>query len=376
MLLAAAGLLLRSLAKAASTDVGFEPQRAVAFDLSLPDATYQNNEQRLAFVRDALPRLRAIPGVEAAGAGLGVPFSGRGPGEYISRSDQPENRTLGRIDYISDGYLEALGAKVLAGRTLTDADNTTDAPRQVVINRTCAQIFFANEDPVGDTVFVLGNSWRIIGVIADIPDRALDRAPRPFAYAALAFEPRRFSLVVRTSPAGDKVKGADPLSLVPALRAEIQRIDPGLPLANIRTLEQAMSDSLTQRRLILSLIGTFAITALVLACIGLYAVMAYSVIIRRRELCIRAALGAAPRTVLTMVLRDGLRLTLAGLAIGIIGAFAGMRLIASMLYGVSAHDPAVLGSVAALLTVVAIAACWLPALAASRADPASALRAE
>jgi predicted permease len=376
MLLASAGLLLRSLAKVTGNDTGFEPHRAVAFDLSLPGATYGNNEQRLAFLRDALARLRAIPGVDAAGAGLGVPFSGRGPGEYISRPDQPDNQSLGRLDYISGGYLEALGAKLLAGRTLTDADNTANAPRQVVINQMCAQMFFANEDPVGHSIFVLGNSWRIVGVIADIPDRSLDGAPRPFAYAALAFESRRFSLVVRTTSSLENAEALEPLSLVPSLRAAIQRIDPGLPLANIRTLEQAMSGSLAQRRVILSLIGAFAITALALACIGLYGVMAYSVVIRRRELSIRLALGATPAAIARMVLRDGFRLTLVGLAVGLAGAFAGARLIASFLFGVGPHDPFVLGAAACLLAAVAVASCWLPASRAARVEPMTALRSD
>jgi ABC-type antimicrobial peptide transport system permease subunit len=164
--------------------------------------------------------------------------------------------------------------------------------------------------------------------------------------------------------------------LVSEVRTALQELDPGLPIANPRALDYAMAESMTERRLILGLIGAFALTALLLACIGLYGVMAYSVVLRRRELCIRLALGATPKVVRTMMLRDGLRLVLLGLALGLAGAYGGARLISAMLFGVSAHDPAVLTSVAAILAVVALVACWLPAHTASRSDPMEALRAE
>jgi predicted permease len=368
VLLAGAGLLFRSLVKTATVDLGFEPQRVLAFDLSLPATTYKTAEERLAFTRSALERIRALPSVEAAGTGLAVPFAGGGYGEYIGRPNQPDNLTLGRIDFISEGYLEALGTRLLSGRRLEAADNRIGGPRVAVVNQTTIQTFFKTDNPIGEAVTFNGQVWKIVGVIADIPDRKLDGAARPRVYCPYAFRTNDYSVVVRTS--------LTPMTLVSDIRTALQQLDPGLPIANPRALDQAMAESMTERRLILGLIGAFALTALLLACIGLYGVMAYSVVLRRRELCIRLALGAAPKVVRTLVLRDGLRLALLGLAVGLVGAYAGARLISAMLFGVSAHDPAVLGSVAVILALVAVIACWIPALTASRSDPMDALRAE
>jgi predicted permease len=368
MLLTGAGLLFRSMMKATNVDLGFEPHRALAFDLSLPDVTYKNTGQRLEFTRAVLERIRALPGVGAAGTGLAIPFTSGGFGEYLARADLPANGTLGRVDYVSGGYLEALGARLLAGRRLSDSDNQRDAARVMVVNQTAVQTFFPGKNPLGESISFNGNTWQIIGVIADIPDRRLDGAARPFVYCAQAFEPRNYSIVVRTP--------LEPLSLVSSIHSAIEKLDPGLPLANIRTLDQAMANSMTDRRLILGLIGAFAVTALLLACTGLYGVMAYSVVVRRRELCIRLVLGATPRTVRIMVLCDGMRLMAPGLVLGITGAFAGARLIAAMLFGVSAHDPAVYGSVVMITAVVGVAACWFPAVKAARSDLLGALRAE
>jgi predicted permease len=368
VLLVGAGLLFRSLVKTASVSLGFEPQRALAFDLSLPGVTYKDGEQRLAFTRTLLDRIRALPGVEAAGTGLSIPFAGGGYGEYVGRPGRPASYTLGRVDYVSGGYLQALGTQVLSGRSLTDADNQRNGPRVMVISQTAASTFFPKENPLGENVEFSGKTWTVVGVIADLPDKKLDGAARPFVYCPQAFNPQDYSVVVRTS--------LEPLALVPLIRSAVQQLDAGLPLAHVRALDQAMAGSMSARRLILGLIGAFAVTALFLACIGLYGVMAYTVGLRRRELCIRLALGAAPRAVRTMVLRDGLKLVLLGIMLGLGGAYAGSRLIAAMLYGVSAHDPVVLGGVTFILTAVAFVACLLPAIKAARADPVAALRAE
>jgi predicted permease len=368
ILLTGAGLLFRSLVKTTRVDVGFDPAHVLAFDLALPDASYASNEQRLAFTRAALDRIRALPGVEAAGTGLAVPFAGGGYGEYFSTAKPDNNFRLGRVDFISGGYLEGLGVRLLSGRTLADADNYIGAPPVAVINDAAARAVFPDEDPIGQTITFRGRAWTIIGVITDIPDRKLDRAPRPFAYAPQAFIRDNYSMVVRTK--------FDPRTLVTAVRAEIQRLDPGLPLANVRTLDEAMSGSMTERRLILGLIGAFTAVALLLACLGLYGVMAYSVVIRRRELSIRLALGAAPAAVRDLVLRDGLRLTLIGLVVGIAGALASARLITAFLFGTSPHDPVVIAVTTALLLVMAVVSCWLPARRATRVDPMVALRAE
>jgi predicted permease len=366
ILLAGAGLLLRSLANVTSTDPGFEPDRVLAFDLSLPRATYRTSEQRLAFSRTLLTRIRALPGVDAAGAGVAIPFSGRGSGEYFRRTDRPRELVLGRLDFASDGYLDALGARLLAGRFFTPFDNRIDGPRVLVINQTAARTFFPDEEAVGRQINVAANTWTVVGVVANVADRRLDAAPRPFAYAPQVFDPSGLSVAVRTP--------LDPLALTSAIRGEIQRLDSGVPLDNVRALSDALGRSLDQRRLVLNLMAIFALTALLLASIGLYGVMAYSVASRRRELCIRMALGAMRRDVMRGVLGEGARLVVIGLVIGLAGALAATRPLTVQLYRVETYDPVVLAGTTIVLATVALIACWTPAHRATRLNPIAALR--
>jgi predicted permease len=342
----------------------------LAFDISLPDATYATDQARFAFSREVIARIRTLPGVEAAGTGMGIPFSGGNYGEFVRRTDRPrsDNDPIGRINYVSAGYLEALGTRLLAGRRLREADDSADAPRAVVVNEAVVRECFPSEDPIGQNLSILGQEWRIVGVVADVPDRQLDEPSNWFVYVPHVFNPTRFSIVVRTS--------LEPLSLVGAIRGEIQHLDPTLPLANIRTLDAAMGDSMSQRRMVLGLIGSFAGAALLLACIGLYGVMAYSVAIRRRELSIRLALGAERRNVIGLILGDSALLTSVGLILGVAGALGAARLLASQLYRVSSHDPLVIAGTTGAVFVVALFACWLPAWRATQVNPVQALRAE
>jgi predicted permease len=405
VLLTAAGLLMRSLANTATADPGFEPARVLAFDVSLPGATYTTNEKRMTFWNQLRARIAAVPGVDQAGEGMAIPFSGGGFGEYFSLPGQTDEKDfrLGRLNYVSPGYLEALGTRLIAGRFLTDADNifipppappapnaanTASAarpanapnaananaaanaanapPRPVVINQTASRILFGARSAIDQPIIVAGGQWRVVGVIKDVTDRRLDAANRPFAYVPQLFNPGNYSMVVSTR--------LDPASLVNSVRAEIVKLDPGVALANPRALNDAMSQSLTPRKTMLSLVGAFALTALVLACIGLYGVMAYSVGTRRREICIRMALGAERGTVIGHVLKDGVRLMAVGLVLGAAIALALAQLIRSELYQVSSSDPLVIvGSIASVATV-AILACWMPAWRAARFDPISSLR--
>lgn len=370
VLLVGAGLLLRSLERTIETDPGFEPQHVLAFDLSLPDTTYPTDEARFAFSRAAVARLRALPGVEAAGTGMGIPFSGGAFGEFVGRVDQPapEDNPTARINYVSEGYLEALGARVLAGRLLRESDNHADAPGVIVVNEATVARYFPGENPIAQSLAMLGREWRIVGIVADVADRRLDQPSDTFLYVPHVFNPERFSIVVRTS--------LDPLSLVGGIRRELEGLDPSLPLANVRALDDAMHGSMSQRRIVLGLIGSFAGAALLLACVGLYGVMAYSVALRRRELSIRLALGATRRDVITLIIRNGLVLTSLGLALGVAGAFGAGRLLAHQLYEVSSHDPLVIAGTLLVVALVALLACWVPARRAARMDPVEALRAE
>jgi predicted permease len=369
ILLTSAGLLLRSLANASSVDPGFDPARVLAFDVSLPDATYTAPEKRLAFANELVERLRGLPGVTAAGSGMAVPFSGGGYGEFFRRPDADTlERALGRLDYVSPGYLEAFGARLLAGRALTDADNRADGPPVIVINEAAARTFFPDGQPVGEPLIVAGDTWRIVGVVANIVDRRLDVAPAPFAYAPRAFNMSQISIALRTP--------LDPLSLVPAIRREVERLDAGVAVANLRPLDTAMADSMTQRRAVLGLVATFAVVALMLASIGLYGVMAYAVANRRRELGIRLALGARRSEVMREVLRHGLAMMGVGLMIGLAGVVATGRLLTSELYEVPSVDPVAIAATVTIVGFVALLASLIPAMRAARVDPMAVLRSE
>jgi predicted permease len=369
VLLASAGLLLRSLSNAASADPGFEPARVLAFDVSLPDVSYTSRERRLAFASDLVNRIRALPGVEAAGTGQAIPFSGGGYGEFFRRSDAAESApVIGRMNFVSPGYLEALGTRLLAGRQLTEADNRAGGPRVAVISEATMRIFFQNGDAVTRSLSIRGDTWQVVGVIADVVDRRLDVPRGAFAYVPSAFNMNSISVVVRTP--------LDPMSLVPSVRAEVARLDPGVAVASPRALDRARADSMIQRKVVLSLVGTFAATALLLAAIGLYGVMAYAVATRRREFGIRMAFGAVRRDLVTDVVRDGLQLTATGLLIGLAGAVSAARLLASELYQVRGGDPGVIAVTALTAIAVTTLACGIPAWRASRFDPMAALRTE
>jgi predicted permease len=369
VLLASAGLLLRSLAKAASVDPGFEPARVLTFEVSLPDVSYTSPEKRLAFANQLVGRLRALPGVEGAGTGMAIPFVGGGYGEFFFRPDRTgADAAIGRLDFVSPGYLEALGTRLLAGRLLADADNRPGGPRVAVVNATTTTTFFPKGDAVGQPIVVGGAEWRIVGVIADVADRRLDVPQRMFAYVPSAFNLSRMSVVVSTP--------LDPLSLVAGVRAEVAALDPGVAIASPRSLDRAMAESMSQRRIVLALVGTFAGAALLLASIGLYGVMAYAVATRQREFGIRIAFGAVGRDLVRQVLGSGGRMMAVGLVAGLAGAVGASRLLASELFQVSGSDPLVLAATTIAVSVVALLACLVPAWRASTVEPVVALRAE
>ena len=370
VLLASAGLLLRSLAKAATIDPGFDAARVLAFELSLPDVTYGTDERRLAFANAVVASLRALPGVEAAGTGMGIPFSGGAYGEYFRRADAPEIEPVtGRLDFVSPGFLEALGTRPLAGRRFTDADNMLNGGRVVVINETARRMFFPDGEAVGRPITIQGaQTWDVIGVIADVVDRRLDVPRGPYAYVPSAFNLGRMSVAVRTP--------LEPMTLVETVRAAVARLDPGVAIASPRSLDRAMAESMAQRKVVLGLVGLFATSALLLAAIGLYGVMAYSVAARQREFGIRMAFGAGRQDLIRQVLRSGLSLTTIGVVFGLAGAVALSRLLASELYQVRGSDPLVIAGTAVTVVGVAAAACLVPAWRASRIEPMGALRAD
>ena len=367
VLLVAAGLFGRSLMRAVTADPGFTPERVLAFDLSLPDATYPNPESRLAFSKALLERLRALPGVRAAGTAMAIPFAGGGYGEFLSAVPQPQrgDLILGRVDYVSDGFFEALGARLRSGRFLTADDNRRDARRVAVVNQAVVRQFFRNTDPVGRTIYFNG-PYEIVGVIDDVVDRRLDLAHAPHFYTVQARNPFTFSIVVGAA--------GDPGPLAPAVRQAIRTVDAGVAAVNIRTLDHARAQSMTDRRLAVWVVALFAVTALTLASLGVYGVMADAVSVRRRELCLRIALGASRSHVIRSVVAGGLGLAAVGLVAGGLAAAAASRWLQELLFEVRPSDPMVFtGAIAAIALVAIVASCG-PAIRATRLDAIATLR--
>jgi len=367
VLLVAAGLFGRSLLRAAHEDPGFRPDRALAFDLSLPDATYPTPESRMAYSRTLLTRLRALPGVRAAGTGMAIPFAGGGYGEFLANTAAPrrEDMVIGRVDYVSDGFLEALGARVISGRLFTAEDNRLGGRRLAVINETASRLFYKDGSPVGRNIYV-NQPYEIVGVIADVVDRRLDRAHKPYVYTTQALDPSQFSIVVGTE--------GDPASIGPAVARVMRAVDAGVAPVDVRGLDTAMAASMPDRRLVSTIVLLFACAALALASLGVYGVMADAVSARRRELCLRIALGAGRGEVVRAVVTGGFTLAAIGLAFGAAGAVAASRLLHDLLFEVRPSDPWVFGSALAAIAVVALLASLGPALRATRLDGIGALK--
>ncbi len=369
VLLVGAGLFLRSFIRIIETDPGFNPSQTLAFDLSFPDAKYPENEDRFRFIQKLNERIAALPGVESVGASSSLPFSLRGRTEQVSRIDKPPRTDyVAACDWVSGDYFSATGIQLLRGRAITEADNQEGAPRVMVIDSTVIRDLYTDEDPIGQQIRFLGQSWEVVGVAAPIHQYFLDYTPRPQVYIPQVYLPTHTSIVIRTAlPA---------LTLTEAVRKTILEVDPDQPMANVRTLESDIHESLAVKRATLTLLSFFAVVGVSLACIGIYGVISYSVGQRARELCIRFALGAQRRDIVQLVLKSGIKLSIIGIVLGLVIALALSRLLANLLYEVKTYDPLVfLGSVL-LLIIVAVLSIYIPAYRAARTDPMKALRYE
>lgn len=377
LLLVGAGLLGRSFLKLRAVDPGFEPDGVLAVRLALPVSRYPTPESLRGFHEELEARLGAVPGVTEVGAvstlflqalpNMGrVAIEGR-PELYEENRDAPVVS-----DVASPGFFAAAGMRLLSGR-VPGRDDDADSPLVAVVNETFVRYFLDGVDPLGAR-FAWGSApeddggWvTVVGVVADARRSGLDREVRPSAFlAASQVPPRRVDLLVRTA--------SDPLSLAPAVADAVHAIDAQLPLSGVRTLEQAMSESLAPRRFVAWLLGGFAATALGLAAIGIFGVMAYLVGQRTREIGIRVALGAERSSVLGRILAEGMLHAGAGLLFGFVAAMALTRYLRSQLFGLAATDPATFALAAVLLLAVAAVACMIPARRAASVDPVVALR--
>lgn len=375
MLLVVAGLLLRAFDQVRRVALGFDPQQVLTFRLDLPAAKYNSSTKNAQFLDHVLRELTALPGVQSAGASTAVPLVG-GP-TYIMRFEgrppvTPSNAPVARHRVVTHDYFRTLGMTVVRGRAFTATD-APGSPLVCVINQTLAQKYFPHQDPIGRRLeigFAEPPAWReIVGIVADVKTDGLDAdTPVQVFEPVHQWQTNSYSLAVRTS--------ADPAALATTLRAAVRQIDPAQPVHTIKPMAQLVTESLAQRTFSLVLIVVFAVVAVALAVIGLYGVIAYGIAQRTREFGVRLALGATARDVIGLVLRQGLGLIGAGLALGLLGAFAAVTLIQSMLFGVNAHDPLTFLAIPLLLGAVALLACLIPARRATRIDPVIALRAE
>ncbi len=374
LLVTGAGLLIRSFVNLLRVNPGFDSHGVMTFPVSLPTAKYATLPQRAEFFRQALERVATIPAVDSAGVVSYMPMTGAARYVFFCAEGQVcqgiGKDPLISMKQVSPGYFAAMRIPLLRGRVFTDAD-ITGAPPAVVINQTVAEKYFPGQDPIGKT---LQNSrdripLQIVGVVSDVKINSLSAPKFEEMYIPYMQAPwMAMTFVVRSDSATQP--------LVSAVREKIQSIDPDLPVAGVQSLDKLVSDSVGQPRLLTALVGAFAGFALLLAAIGIYGVMAYSVSHRLREMGIRLALGAAPRDIVRLVVGQGMRLVLVGIVIGFVASLWLTKFLASQLFGTQPKDPATFAIVSLVLACVALAACLIPARRAMRVDPIVALRYE
>jgi predicted permease len=378
VLLIGAGLMLRSFLNQLHLDPGFRQQHVLTATVSLPRATYKTGADNARFYSNLVNGLRNLPGVESAGAGSDVPWTGydenAGGFTIEGKKPPPHDDFHARYHMATPGYFTALGIPVVRGRFFTDGD-TKDAPQVVIINQIMAARYWPGEDAVGKRFTFEDNpkekDWmRIVGVVGDVKDKPDSPSAEPafwWPYAQAPFT-SDMTIVIRSS--------GEPRMLVDAMRNQVRLLDPSLAVANIRLMDQVADASIATPRFAFSLVGLFAGLAIVLAAIGTYGVISYSVSQRLPEFGLRLALGAPPGNVLRMVLVQAARLAVTGAAVGVVVGLVLARVLGSMMYNVSSTDPLTFTAVGFGVITIAMLACWLPARRATKASPMIALRAE
>jgi putative ABC transport system permease protein len=370
VLLSGAGLLIKSFARLQNVNPGFNPRGAVTFEISLPKLQYPNDAAIVRFNNEAQRRIAALAGVQAAGFSTILPLAGTNSDSSFAIEGRTQNDKSPSPDeeirQVSPDYFRALETPLIKGRFFTDADKA-DAPPVIIVNQAFAKKFWPNAGALGKRIVMGGMSdnpkWiTIVGIVGDMRHFGLDVEPKPEMYAPFAQAPYFTTIYVVRS-------NQDPLSLLPAIRHEIQAIDAAVPLANVRTFQNVIADSIAPRRLSVVLLGVFAGVAVLLASVGIYGVMSFLVVQRTHEIGVRMALGAQRSDVLKLILVRSLKLISTGTIIGLFVAVMSTHTLRALLYSVSAFDTTTFALVTVLLGAVALAASYIPALRATRADP-------
>src|SRR2546426_1523583 len=380
VLLAGSGLLIRSFVRLVGVHPGFDTAHLLTFKVSLPQSKYGTDKLCMAFFQQLLARIGAVPGIRSVTMENFPPLTGLGAATGVHLLDQPQvalmDLPVANVRVVGPEYFSTMSIPLRAGRLFSEQE-MAEEKHVALINQAFADKYLNGVNPLGQKAVIYMKSLaksgnqpsEIIGVVGDVRQMGLDVAAEPTVYwpmPELVYS--GMTILVRTS--------SDPLSVVSAIHNELQQLDREQPMASIATMDQLLADSLSRARFTMLLLGIFAAVALLLAAVGIYGLIAYSVTQRTQELGSRIALGAQRRDVLRLVLRHGTRLTLLGLALGIAAALAITRLLASLLFGISATDPLTFAGVAALLAFVALLACFIPARRATRVDPIVALRYE
>lgn len=387
VLVAGAGLLIRSFWRLQRVELGFNPRNLAGVDITPPSPRYDDPRQAAALYARLADAVRPIAGVENVALANFTPLGGGGVPTRVEVDGKPTYGEWGdrgaSFRTISPGYFRTMGIPFLEGRAFAEAD-LSETGAVAIVSKAFARLYWPDESPIGQAVTVFKSAQGradfgepihaiVVGVVGDVRNDRLDTTPSPKIYLPYTANPwTHMALIVRTR--------GDPVPMIPALEHAVLAVEPALPIAGegagFSTMDRLLSSSMGARRFNTSLLAVFALVALVLAAIGIYGLMAYAVTQRAQEMGIRMALGARPRDVLSLVVREGMTLAGLGIVLGMGGALAATRLLASLLYGVTPSDPLTFVSVAVLLAAVALLACWLPGRRAARVDPIVVLRAE